>query len=482
MSKDNNLHDYLSDLADAIREKKGTTEPINAQSFAEEIRTIESGSIDAPEGYEPFLTVDEGYFVQGESDGFKSKYTGEQIDTLLDTVGQGGGNVPSIKWTGHADAEGLKAIGWTDEDIAYYQKYGVNWNEEDDEYHKVSDDNKALYGILTSNNIQDYKDRIVYLPKKDYSYSVNLSQCRAMVAIPLGINSTSFNECFSLICVPPLAGDRTSCANLFKGCYSLTSVALFDTSQVTTMNQMFSGCYSLVDIPQFDTSNVTDMSSMFYNCKSLTKIPHFDTSNVTVMGSMFYNCNNLAEIPQMDTSNVTTMNSMFYNCSNLTRIPQMNTSNVTDMGSMFYNCNNLAEIPQMDTTLVTTMSSMFYYCNSLTKIPQMNTSNVKSVSSMFNYCTSLMVVPDINVQNCSAVSMFSYCASLKTLNMKGLPKNLTINNSSLLSKESLLYIINNEAAASSITIKLSSYAYSRLHSDTDIAAALSNHPNISLSF
>ena len=44
MGKDNNLHDYLSDLADAIREKKGTTEPINAQSFAEEIRGIETDS------------------------------------------------------------------------------------------------------------------------------------------------------------------------------------------------------------------------------------------------------------------------------------------------------------------------------------------------------------------------------------------------------------------------------------------------------
>ena len=73
------------------------------------------------------------------------------------------------RWTGHADAEGLKAIGWTDEDIAYYQANGVNWNEEDDQYHLVSDDNKALYGVLTADNISTYKDRIVYLPKIDTS-------------------------------------------------------------------------------------------------------------------------------------------------------------------------------------------------------------------------------------------------------------------------------------------------------------------------
>ena len=39
----------------------------------------------------------------------------------------GSGNTPSIpKWSGHADAEGLRAIGWTDEDIEYYQQNGVN--------------------------------------------------------------------------------------------------------------------------------------------------------------------------------------------------------------------------------------------------------------------------------------------------------------------------------------------------------------------
>ena len=43
MSKDNNLHDFLVDIADAVREKKGTSDPINAQNLSEEIRSIEGG-------------------------------------------------------------------------------------------------------------------------------------------------------------------------------------------------------------------------------------------------------------------------------------------------------------------------------------------------------------------------------------------------------------------------------------------------------
>lgn len=41
--KTDNLTDFLTDLADAIREKKGTTEAINPQDFAAEIASIEGG-------------------------------------------------------------------------------------------------------------------------------------------------------------------------------------------------------------------------------------------------------------------------------------------------------------------------------------------------------------------------------------------------------------------------------------------------------
>lgn len=130
--------------------------------------------------------------------------------------GSGSGETSKQRWTGHADVEGLRAIGWTDEDIVYYQANGVNWNKEDDQYHLVSDDNKALYGVLTADNIQDYKDRIVYLPK-------------------------------------------------------------IDTSGKTDMNNMFNNCSSLVFIPKLDTQNVIDMNSMFKGCGSLIGIPYLNT-------------------------------------------------------------------------------------------------------------------------------------------------------------------------------------------------------------
>ena len=43
MAKTDNLTDYLTDLADGIRAKKGTTDPINPQDFRKEIESISGG-------------------------------------------------------------------------------------------------------------------------------------------------------------------------------------------------------------------------------------------------------------------------------------------------------------------------------------------------------------------------------------------------------------------------------------------------------
>ena len=43
MAKNDNLSDFMTDIANAIRAKKGTSEPINAQDFTAEIASIETG-------------------------------------------------------------------------------------------------------------------------------------------------------------------------------------------------------------------------------------------------------------------------------------------------------------------------------------------------------------------------------------------------------------------------------------------------------
>ena len=324
MSKDNNLHDFLQDVADAIREKKGSNAKINAQNFASEIKNLPSGG--------------------GSASG----------------------------WTGHADVEGLKAIGWDDDDIAYYQQHGVNWNAEDDEYHKVSEDNKALYGVLTASNIAEYKDRIVYLPK-------------------------------------------------------------IDTSGLTTMTKLFQNCYVMVAMPTLNTSNVTSMSYMCDKCYCLVAFPPLNTAKVNNMSYMLQNCYSLSYISPLDTANVTTMIYMYYNCYSINGFPSHNTEKVNNMSYMLYNCYALVATPIVDLAKVT------------------------ALSSTFNNCRALIL-----------------------LRMKNVNKSLDLKNSPLLSKESLTYLIDNEAASDIITITLHSYVYDMAMNDSEIEAKLQRHPNISL--
>ena len=347
-----NLRKFLKDIADAIREKEGSSELLNPQDFVDHIKALQGS----------------------------------------------GGTSPSakFKWTGHADAEGLKAIGWTDEDIAYYQENGVNWNEEDDEWHKVTDDNKALYGVLTASNISTYKDRIVYLPK-------------------------------------------------------------IDTSSVTDMTKMFQNCYSLTAIPQLDTSNVMYMNNTFENCYSLTCIPILDMQKIISATSTFKYCCSLRKVPQLNMPNIAGISGTFSYCTSLTSI---------DIGDMPYN---------------QFLTSTFSYCYSLTSVRMgKSSSNYIEVTSLFSNCRALKYIEMDLEGSDNPIFALGSSKALTDVFVKNVSLDLDLTMATPLSKDSLIYLINNEAATSAITIKLASYAYDRWATDPDIVAALANHPNISL--
>lgn len=60
MAKTNNLTDFLTDVADGIRAKKGTTDKINPQNFRSEIESISTGTSTEDGNIEP-TTVLKGY-------------------------------------------------------------------------------------------------------------------------------------------------------------------------------------------------------------------------------------------------------------------------------------------------------------------------------------------------------------------------------------------------------------------------------------
>ena len=303
----------------------------------------------------------------------------ETFTTLVPKVADistGGGTEPIF--TGHYDTEGLKQIGWTDEEINYYNQNGVQWNSSEDEYFKLTQTELA----------GDDSKNTRFLPKNS--------------------TKTSFANYYKLLAIPQLDTSNVSNMNrMFYNCNSLTTIPQLNTSKVTNISSMFSYCYSLTTIPQLDTSNVSNMSSMFYSCNSLTAIPQLDTSKVIDMSSMFSGCYSLKTIPQLNTSKVTATGNMFNGCYSLKTIPQLDTSNVSNMNRMFYSCNSLTAIPQLDTSKVTNMSYTFYGCSSLSNLGGFqNLGQAYSTTQSANYsyykldlstCTALTEQSLINV-------------------------------------------------------------------------------------
>jgi surface protein len=79
----------------------------------------------------------------------------------------------------------------------------------------------------------------------------------------------------------------------------LEKIPLFDTSNVTKMNNMFDECHNLKTIPLFDTSNVIDMSYMFYCCCSLTSLPLLDISNINYIQCVLHGCTLIPTIEKL---------------------------------------------------------------------------------------------------------------------------------------------------------------------------------------
>ena len=317
-----------------------------------------------------------------------------------------------------ADAAGLKAIGWTDDDVNYYKYNNYVYPWEADNY-KVSDVNKQIT-INSKSDIATYKNN------PDFKYC------------PMFDTST-----------------ESSVFNMFSYCKSLASIPHLDTSKATDMRSMFNTCLSLITIPQLDTRSATNMSVMFSGCSFLTTIPLLDTHNVTNMSYMFRDCSSLTAIPQLDTRSVTNMSGMFVGCEHLTTIPQLNTSKVTEMGQMFYNCSFLTTIPLLDTHSVTDMSDMFSGCSHLTTIPQLDTHSVINMNEMFSGCTSIISIPKLDATSLiNAQYMFGYdWISLDNFTdfsgLTNLKVDLNLSPCPNLTKESLLNVFNEAADVTS---------------------------------
>ncbi len=346
---------YLRGIADAIREKEGTSEAIPANTFADRVRAIPSGPrpgtpLDPGEVYKAtrptdWLTMpepgdDEMYLLFHIPDGvsallaFTVTCTGSytvQFGTVRD-----GAFAESLTVTRQTVPTGVKL-----ETELFAGDFGD----------LTSDDMKQVMIRVSGTDILTWEPSAHSrkpLPNDFNGWNIVEIVCRLPKGTKVRCGNPSSSEYMSLRMLRYFAwvgkNAATEMKDMFYDCYSLITVPALDTSSVTSMMNMFSDCYSLIAIPAMDTRAVTTMMQMFYDCRALPAIPALDTSAATNTMNMFSYCWSLTAAPKLDTHTVKDMMNMFYDCRSLTVVPELDTSAATDMKNTFFNCYSLGSL------------------------------------------------------------------------------------------------------------------------------------------
>jgi hypothetical protein len=249
------LTKLFTQIANAIREKKGTVGTIIASNFPNEILEIGGGGFppDWSEiGYEetPSGVIDGFNYAKEIKDNWDSsivamtsKYYQDKKLTIFPMV----------------DTSNVTTMGYT-----------------------FSDSSLMSLPLLDTSNVTNFQNIF--------------SNCTALKSIPLlntskvTMMTNAFNTCKALENIPLLdTSNVISMEGMFAYCQSLESVPLFNTGRVVRINTMFRGCKKLKSVPLFDTHKVSDFTYCFVDCKKLEDVPVFDMSSISSSGhgSMF---------------------------------------------------------------------------------------------------------------------------------------------------------------------------------------------------
>lgn len=245
MAKNNNLQDFLTDVANSIRTKTGTTEQINAQDFSNQILNIPSGG----NTLKNLLDATQSTYY------LFNNYKGTSVDNLIK---------PN-------DTENVT-------NMAEMFNYCTN-----------------LTSIpqLNTSNVTDMRHMFY--------------NCKNLTTIPL-LNTSNvtemydmFNGCSKLTTIPLLdISNVTNIGNMFFLCSNLTTVPALDVNNVTSMSQMFSYCSNLKSILMTNIgANLNISASTKFERSDLLVILN-NLKTVTEAKTLTMGADNLAKLTEED--------------------------------------------------------------------------------------------------------------------------------------------------------------------------------------
>ena len=224
MARIDNLNNFLTDVAEAIRTKKETTDLISPNIFDTEIAGIETGGGDLSE-----------YFTESITYGTSNQSGWEA--TIIKT--------PAYKFSGNNCSYMFKNYPCRNLDLS-----------------KINTSN-----VTNMSNMFLYADNLIELDVSNF----NTSKVTDMSAM--------FYSCTNLIELDVSnfnTSNVTNMNNMFSYSGKLTDldVSNFDVSKVTNVSGMFGNCSSLTSVilNKFNATKLTTANAMFNNCSAIKTI------------------------------------------------------------------------------------------------------------------------------------------------------------------------------------------------------------------
>ena len=379
MSKADNLKDFLTDVADAIRAKKGSTDLINPQDFSSEIASL-SGGLEIVDMTVTTATIEPN-----------KVYVWGMVESLDITLGASTGDDDFFAFRFRCSKPTMTSLTvngatWADDTELDAQGKPIldlgSWYQ-----CEIKGGTSALYARLAHYiPFADSNVEAVLLAKGvGDGLGVTYKDAAEVTSISTWFQGntdiTSFAEFVNF------SGIRTLVQNAFYSCSSLTEITL-PATLTGIERSAFAECSSLARVLNLENTKVTSIqNAAFRKCYSLAEISLPDT--LTNIGSYAFQNAQFIEIT-FPTSLTSIGTGAFYGCSSLKRVLNLENTQLAGIdNNAFYSCTSLAEIT-LPASLTSIGESIFYGCSLLARVLNLENTKVTSIqNAAFRKCYSL---------------------------------------------------------------------------------------------
>lgn len=218
----------------------------------------------------------------------------------------------------------------------------------------------------------------------------------------------------------------------------------------------FKGAY-LPTLEVYSEFNPADFSNMFANSTSLKALPEIrNAGQISAITNMCSGCVSMTTATLPDLPAVASASSAFYGCTSLETLSIGAMSRCTTLASLATTCSSLKTMTIGESPNVTEIAQIAYGCSSLTEVTIGTGDALTKVDNAFNGCSRLRRINGTLdfTKLAGTGNLFFGCEALEEVRIKGLKVDISLQQSTNLSTESVKFLVENlqQVTGKSITL------------------------------